>query len=182
MKTSARHYGKYRGTVANTFDPDLVGKITVLVTVDGAQLQLRADACTPYPGFYAIPPEGSGVWVEFEEGDLNKPIWTGCWWRPGELAAFLPRGTSPATASKTVALSVSAVGMPAVVPAAQLTLNAITGEATLQNVLLPVVPEQLPGLILGPAGVKLTYPGNILEMTMAGTDFNRQALSITPSP
>ncbi len=52
-----------------------------------------AEACTPFAGlgsgFYAIPPTGAGVWIEFEEGDLNKPIWTGSWWSDGELPASL---------------------------------------------------------------------------------------------
>lgn len=52
-----------------------------------------AEACTPFgglgSGFYAIPPVGAGVWIEFEEGNLNKPIWTGSWWPEGELAASM---------------------------------------------------------------------------------------------
>jgi uncharacterized protein involved in type VI secretion and phage assembly len=31
-------------------------------------------------GIYAIPPKNAGVWVEFEQGDPNYPIWSGCWW------------------------------------------------------------------------------------------------------
>jgi uncharacterized protein involved in type VI secretion and phage assembly len=40
--------------------------------------------CVPYAGngvgFFAIPPEGANVWVEFEGGDPSRPIWTGCFW------------------------------------------------------------------------------------------------------
>ena len=31
-------------------------------------------------GVYMVPPIGTGVWVEFEHGDPNKPIWVGCLW------------------------------------------------------------------------------------------------------
>jgi len=31
-------------------------------------------------GVYAIPSIGAGVWVEFEQGNLDFPIWSGCWW------------------------------------------------------------------------------------------------------
>jgi len=31
-------------------------------------------------GVYMVPPIGAGVWVEFEHGDPDKPIWTGCRW------------------------------------------------------------------------------------------------------
>jgi hypothetical protein len=34
---------------------------------------------------YAVPPIGASVWVEFEGGDLDSPIWVGGWWRAGEL-------------------------------------------------------------------------------------------------
>jgi hypothetical protein len=31
-------------------------------------------------GVYMVPPIGAGVWVEFEQGDVNSPIWVGCRW------------------------------------------------------------------------------------------------------
>jgi uncharacterized protein involved in type VI secretion and phage assembly len=35
-------------------------------------------------GFLCIPEGGAGVWVEFEEGDLEFPIWVGTFWsEPG---------------------------------------------------------------------------------------------------
>lgn len=36
--------------------------------------------CAPFTGFFALPTQGSGVWIEFEHGDLDYPIWSGCWW------------------------------------------------------------------------------------------------------
>jgi hypothetical protein len=36
-------------------------------------------------GFFAIPPIGAGVWIEFEAGDVSRPIWTGAWWATGEV-------------------------------------------------------------------------------------------------
>jgi hypothetical protein len=38
-------------------------------------------------GFFAIPPIGANVWVEFEAGDTDRPIWTGCFWGTGECPA-----------------------------------------------------------------------------------------------
>src|SRR5262249_25840055 len=37
-------------------------------------------ATGPPMGVYMVPPIGAGVWVEFEHGDPEKPIWTGCRW------------------------------------------------------------------------------------------------------
>jgi uncharacterized protein involved in type VI secretion and phage assembly len=34
----------------------------------------------PPMGVFLVPPIGAGVWVEFEQGDANFPIWTGCRW------------------------------------------------------------------------------------------------------
>jgi uncharacterized protein involved in type VI secretion and phage assembly len=31
-------------------------------------------------GWLAIPPVGADVWLEFEGGDLDYPIWSGCFW------------------------------------------------------------------------------------------------------
>jgi phage gp45-like len=41
----------------------------------------------PDVGFFALPPVGARVWVEFEGGDTNYPIWVGCYWLSGELPA-----------------------------------------------------------------------------------------------
>ena len=48
--------------------------------------------CVPYAGsgvgFFAVPPVGANVWVEFEGGDPDYPIWSGCFWgRRGARAA-----------------------------------------------------------------------------------------------
>jgi hypothetical protein len=31
-----------------------------------------------------LPKVGSGVWIEFEAGRLDNPIWSGAWWASGE--------------------------------------------------------------------------------------------------
>jgi len=32
-----------------------------------------------------LPEVDSGVWIEFEAGDISYPIWSGCYWREGEV-------------------------------------------------------------------------------------------------
>jgi Type VI secretion system/phage-baseplate injector OB domain len=89
MNKSKKYFGKYRGIVTQPVDTGVKGRITATVTIGGTPVPVVAEACTPFAGlgsgFYAIPPVGAGVWIEFEEGDLNKPIWTGSWWSEGEL-------------------------------------------------------------------------------------------------
>lgn len=41
---------------------------------------LLAGPTGPPMGVYMVPPIGAGVWVEFEHGDPNYPVWVGCRW------------------------------------------------------------------------------------------------------
>jgi Type VI secretion system/phage-baseplate injector OB domain len=80
-----RFYGKYRGLVRNTTDPLQLGRIQASVPeVLGDAQTGWALPCAPYGGtncgLFTIPPVGAGVWIEFEAGDVSRPIWSGCWW------------------------------------------------------------------------------------------------------
>lgn len=93
-----RYLGKYRGTVVNNVDPNGVGRIQVQVPdVLGDATSSWAMPCFPVagPGMgeWAIPPNGAGVWVEFEQGDPSYPIWTGCWFGS---ATEVPAAARPA--------------------------------------------------------------------------------------
>lgn len=79
------YFGKYRGTVANNVDPLMMGRVQVSVpTVLGAGTLSWAMPCVPYAGpsvgWFAVPPPNANVWVEFEGGDPDFPIWAGCFW------------------------------------------------------------------------------------------------------
>lgn len=87
---TTRHYGKYRGTVSDNQDPRKQGRVKVRVPeILGEVDSGWALPCAPYAGdktgAYAVPPVGSGVWVEFEAGDVSRPIWVGCWWGSDKL-------------------------------------------------------------------------------------------------
>ncbi len=90
---SGPFYGKYRGTVANNIDPQQMGRIQVKVPAVLGDGQLSwAMPCAPYAGpgvgFFAIPPRDAKVWVEFEGGDPDYPIWVGGFWGLGEAPAL----------------------------------------------------------------------------------------------
>jgi uncharacterized protein involved in type VI secretion and phage assembly len=85
-----RFYGKYRGLVRDVDDPETLGRIRAEVP------EVLDDVWTPWAlpsvpfagaghGLVVLPEPGDGVWVEFEAGDLARPIWSGCWWASGEL-------------------------------------------------------------------------------------------------
>jgi hypothetical protein len=83
-----KHYGKYRGTVINNVDPMLMGRLLVQVPdVLGLAPSSWAVPCVPLAGptgppmgVYMVPPIGAGVWIEFEQGNSDYPIWVGCRW------------------------------------------------------------------------------------------------------
>jgi hypothetical protein len=186
MSSGQRYYGKFRGTVENNVDLGMKGRVTAMVTVGGTVMHVVAEACTPYPGFYAIPPVGAGVWIEFEEGNLNKPIWTGCWWKEGEVMAMLSPDLpppDPATAPQTVVLSVASAGFPGAIPTARLKLNALTGTATLETVMPPATPALPTQINISPIGVKILHSvgglQNTIEMTPIGIFLNGEALWVT---
>lgn len=92
MPEQGRYYGKYRGTVESNADPEFLGKIRVFVPdVFGPGIAHWAMPCLPYTGvnagFLALPLPGAGVWVEFEQGDKDYPVWVGGFWG---TAAELP--------------------------------------------------------------------------------------------
>jgi uncharacterized protein involved in type VI secretion and phage assembly len=81
-----QYFGKYRGTVLNNIDPEQRGRLLLTVPdVLGPVPSTWAEPCVPLAGptgapmgSYFLPPIGAGVWVEFEQGDANYPIWVGC--------------------------------------------------------------------------------------------------------
>lgn len=78
-------YGKYRGTVVNNLDPLRIGRLQasvpdVLGTTTSSWALPSLPFAGPQAGVHVVPPVGAGVWVEFEQGDPDFPIWTGCWW------------------------------------------------------------------------------------------------------
>ncbi len=85
MSDAKKYFGKYRGTVINNIDPLQIGRIQVMVPdVSNLIPSSWAMPCLPIAGkqmgTYMVPQIGSGVWVEFEQGDPDFPIWTGCFW------------------------------------------------------------------------------------------------------
>ncbi len=95
MKGPEKTFGKYRGIVIDNQDPMNQGRIRARVP------ELFGDVdtgwvmpCVPFAGvscgFYMIPQPDAGVWIEFEAGDVSRPIWSGFWWNLNEV----PKHTS----------------------------------------------------------------------------------------
>jgi uncharacterized protein involved in type VI secretion and phage assembly len=85
-----RFYGKYRGTVSEV-DASTCRIKARVPAVFGLMDSSWCMPCVPYAGpnvaIAFLPEVGSGVWIEFEGGDVSYPIWSGCFWRAGEVPA-----------------------------------------------------------------------------------------------
>lgn len=87
---TAGFFGKYRGIVTDNDDPKNLGRLKARVPEILKDVETGwALPCAPYAGdgigVYAVPPPESGVWIEFEGGDVWRPIWSGCWWGTDQL-------------------------------------------------------------------------------------------------
>lgn len=107
MTSNEKFYGKFRGVVLNNVDPMQQGRLQVQVPdVTGLAPASWANPCVPIAGIQtgmvALPIPGSGVWVEFEQGDPDHPIWTGCFWGSAAEVPALALVTPPAVPAITL--------------------------------------------------------------------------------
>lgn len=97
-------FGKYRGLVANNIDPMQMGRIQAIVPDVGNAIPTSwALPCVPMTGIQAgvfvVPPIGAAVWIEFEQGNPDYPIWTGGFWGSAAEVPALALATPPALQS-----------------------------------------------------------------------------------
>lgn len=105
--TLQRFYGKYRGLVLNNVDPLQIGRVQVAVPdVSGIAPSSWAMPCLPVAGVnhgvVTVPPVGAGVWVEFERGDPDYPIWVGGYWGTAAELPVMARAVPPGVAGITL--------------------------------------------------------------------------------
>lgn len=160
-------FGKYRGKVENNIDPQQMGRIQVSVpAVLGEGSLSWAMPCVPYAGngvgLFTIPPTGANVWVEFEGGDPDYPIWSGCFWGLGEVPAL------PALAEMKV-LKTDGITM---------TLSDLPG---IGGFTLEINPPAVPipvKLVCDASGVELTHGAASIKLTPASVSINNGALEV----
>jgi len=104
---SKRFFGKYRGTVINNVDPEQRGRVIVMVPdVSTVVPSTWAMPCLPVGGMqmgvFTVPPIGAGVWIEYEQGDPDYPVWVGCFWGTAAEVPALARTAPPAVPAITL--------------------------------------------------------------------------------
>lgn len=183
-------YGKYRGKVVNNIDPLFLGRVMAEVPAVPAAIMNFAMPCTPYAGFevgfYAIPPMGANVWIEFEGGDPNFPIWSGCFWAEGELPLVAPTAATKIFKTEFITMilndlpEVGGFTLECLPPAVDvpLTMTFNAGGITL------TCPEAV--ISMTPASITLTVPEAVcsltpesIEITVPPSSINLTAASIS---
>ncbi len=176
--SNEKFYGKYRGMVVEGLDPEGRGRILVQVSdVLGIGVSTWAMPCLPFAGpqmgMYVVPPPNTGVWIEFEKGDPDYPIWTGCWWG-SRFEAPLTAQTAPP-------------GLPLVILETALKNGFVVSDTPVP--VIPPLPMGLPagGIILrsGTSYIRIDAKGiSIFGLTVtingvAMVDINNAALTVT---
>lgn len=176
----SRFYGKYRGTVSSNDDKENMGRLLVTVPdVLGDIATTWAEPCLalagplgPPMGVYMVPPVGAGVWVEFEKGDQDKPIWVGCRWGsqaqvPSLASAGLP--ISPSIVMQTAGQNTFVISdMPDMTGGLKLTTNS-GASITVNKTGIYIDNGQ--GASIKLIGQMITIDGNLV-------DINKGALTI----
>jgi hypothetical protein len=103
-----KYYGKHRATVVQNVDPQQMGRIQAMVPdISGFIPSTWAMPCVPVAGkasgTFVVPEIGAGVWIEFEQGDPDFPIWTGGYW--GSAAEVPPLALAGNPVSPSIVLA-----------------------------------------------------------------------------
>ncbi len=170
MSEGPRFFGKYRASVINNVDPQLQGRIQVqLGDRYGLFPSTWAAPCVPLAGpnagIIALPPVGSQVWVEFEAGDPDYPIWSGGFWpQPGMVPVLAMAGPSPITPNIHLQTTSGVMLTMSDNPAAQLMITTPTGAS----------------IVIGAAGIVISN-GQGASIALAGPSVtvNAGALVVT---
>jgi uncharacterized protein involved in type VI secretion and phage assembly len=140
MNENGKFYGKYRGMVLNNIDPMQMGRLMVQVPDVGSLAPgTWAMPCVPVAGIqngmFALPMIGSGVWIEFEQGDPDHPIWVGCFWGSAAeipaLALLTPPVMSAITLQTPLQNGITISDLPG--PTGGIMLKSATGATLIVN-------------------------------------------------
>lgn len=133
-------FGKYRGKVVDNEDPLALGRVRAVVPDVGGEVPLGwALPCFPVAGpqcaVMGVPPIGAGVWIEFERGDPDLPIWTGCFFEsPADLPSLhllTPPGVFAATIETQHQCGITVTDLPG--PEGGIVLKAGAGASLVVN-------------------------------------------------
>jgi hypothetical protein len=154
-----RFYGKYRGIVTSV-DPATMRIKALVPAVLGDTETGWCMPCVPYAGpktgFAFLPAEESGVWIEFEGGDVSYPIWVGGYWREGEVPAGAAENVRVIVTAKMLTLKLDDGGQ------GEITLSDQSGNA----------------VTLGQSGIKVANGQESVVVSSTSVSVNAGALEV----
>lgn len=175
MSSANKYLGKFRGTVLQNADPEMRGRMLLEVPEVSSLLPTTwAEACVPLAGptgppmgVYMVPPIGAGVWVEFEHGDAQRPIWTGCRWGSAADVPLMAKAGNPVDPNIVIGSLLQHTIMISDMPP-----TPATGGIILQSTSKAMI-------VVNDSGIYLSN-GKGATITLIGTaiDFNTGALTI----
>ena len=114
------YFGPYRGIVTNTSDPAGQNRIKATLPQLFGNTSTEIDWALPMispPGLSSLPTPGQGVWIQFEGGDINYPVWTGMWQAEPSVAPYEVAGAGASAVAQSEAYTTAAIAaIPAQVP------------------------------------------------------------------
>jgi uncharacterized protein involved in type VI secretion and phage assembly len=137
---SGDYFGKFRGTVVQNVDPQQMGRIQAIVPSTTNVIPTTwAMPCVPFTGrqsgVFVVPAIGSAVWIEYEQGDLDYPIWTGGFWGSAAEVPTIALAGNPLSPSivlqSGLGNSITISDLPG--PAGGIQINSAGGAAILVN-------------------------------------------------
>jgi Type VI secretion system/phage-baseplate injector OB domain len=173
--TAKKYYGKYRATVLNNVDPMQIGRIQVAVPDVSAVLPTSwAWPCLPMSGInngvFCLPSVGAGVWIEFEQGNPDHPIWVGGYWGLTAEIPALSHAVPPGVPGLTMQTT---------------TLNAVVmndtpgvGGVTIFCRGLPAIAVTDTGIVIGNGTTPITLLGSLVNIVGTPVTVNVNALTV----
>jgi phage baseplate assembly protein gpV len=156
----SRFFGKYRGVVIDVDAATMRVKATVPAVL-GQQSSGWARPCVPFAGpnmgFAFLPDVGSGVWIEFEGGDVSLPIWVGGYWHDGE---------QPSDATASVRAIVTKAGQ-------KVLIDVDGGTVTVED-------SNGNSVTFDSNGLSLAGGGQSIALASSGVNVNQGAFEVTP--
>jgi uncharacterized protein involved in type VI secretion and phage assembly len=165
-----RYHGKYRGMVLDNVDPMQMGRVMVQVPdISGVMPSSWAMPCFPVTGkqmgIFMLPQIGSGVWIEFEQGNPDYPIWVGCF--PGSTADLPALALAGNPASPSIVLQTGLQNT--------LMLSDMSGPAG--GIMIKTATGAM--IAINDVGITISNgKGAVIAMTGPSVDINSGALTI----
>jgi len=165
-------YGKYRGVVTNNGDPWKIGRLRAKVEdVYGDRESGWALPCVPYAGkgvgLFLIPPDKSLVWIEFENGDPDYPIWSGCFWADEKVGPEVLPAKPADPAIKVLKTDIGKIEINDAKGKESITIEAKIGKQTLR-------------LVMDNSGIEIDNGrGATVKLSSKTVSINKDGLEVT---